>query len=155
MKSTAAFLAVLLISAVTDACASQPVAIEERLEINTGGGITGPFFTLSLSSSGQLFVKRESLPFAETESGLSTDTVNKQLTSDETLRLFALAQDITDFDQGCGLVGHGTSARLRLISGSYDTKLECKGAPKWPIGPRTKALLAALNQHLPERLHVF
>ena len=155
MTSTSAILAALLISATTAACVSQSVAIEERLEINTGGGTTGPFFALSLSSSGELSVKRVSLPFADTEIGLTTDTATKQLTSAETHRLFSLARGATDFGQGCGLVGHGTSAQLRLESHNYDTKFECDGAPKWPIGPRTKALLTALNQHLPERFHVF
>lgn len=117
--------------------------------------MTGPFFAISLSASGELSVKRESLPFAETESGLTSDGATLQLTLAETRRLFALAREATDFGQGCGLVGHGTSARLRLQSRNHETTFECDGAPTWPVGPRTKALATALNQHLPERLHVF
>ena len=156
MKSTSVLLAILmLVSAATAACASQPAAIQESLEIKTGGGITGPFFALFLSSSGVLSLTAESLPFADTKSGLTTDTFTKQLTSAETLELLTLARDATDFSQGCGLVGHGTSARLWLTFRGHTTEFECDGAPKWPVGPHTRSLLAAINHHLPGKLNVF
>ncbi|GHC13050.1 hypothetical protein [Thermomonas carbonis] len=152
MKKTHVVLA-LFLAASASACASQTVA-QNSLQIKTGGGVTGPFIRLSLLSSGELSVTRESMPFADTKSGLTTIEFKEHLDPTETVRLFQLAQSATDFSQGCGLVGHGTDARLSLQLSQERIDFECDGAIRWPTGPLTKSLVDSLNQHLPKKFQV-
>ena len=152
MKNSHVFLA-LFFAVSASACASQTVA-QESLQIKTGGGVTGPFISLSLQSSGELSVTRESMPFADTKSGLTTIEFEEHLDPAETARLFQLAQSATDFSQGCGLVAHGTDARLSLQLSQQRIDFECAGAIKWPTGPLTKSLVDSLNQRLPKKFQV-
>ncbi|MGY0556292.1 hypothetical protein [Lysobacter sp. A421] len=154
-RISAVMLLLLVFSCAMVACVSGPSRPDTTLDIKTGGGVTGPFFAVSLSPSGKLTVKKESLPFSDTKSGLTTDTYDVQLTSGETDQLIALAASVDDFSRGCGLVGHGTTARLWLTSAGKTREFGCDNAPEWPIGPHTQQLMQLLNLHLPERLQVF
>ena len=145
----------LLVSCALASGGSADISSDTYLGIKTGGGITGPFFAVSLSSSGELSVKKESLPFADTESGLTTVTYTAQLSPDEIRQLITLAASVDDFSDGCGLVGHGTSARMWLTDAGESKKFSCDNAPKWPIGANTSRLMQRLNSHLPDHLQVF
>lgn len=137
-------------------CASTSTNAGTALELKTGGGVTGPFFAVYLSPSGRLSVQKQSLPFADTKSGLTTDDFEIQLRPADAAELVRLAGLADDFSQGCGVVGHGTSARLWLTrEKEILTAFSCNNAADWPLGLRTHRLLSALNRHLPERLHVF
>ncbi len=153
--SVAAIAFLLLASGVISACVSTPAKPDLALELKTGGGVTGPFFTLVLSPSGTLSVTREALPFAESKSGLTTNTASVQLLPQETMQLLNIANSVDDFSQGCDSVGHGTSTHMRLTTHGKATEFSCNNARDWPVGPHTRELLSALNKHLPDGLQVF
>jgi len=153
MKIAHIAVAVLLaFSSASTACASQPVATQQSLKIKTGGGVVGPFITLVLSSSGDLVVTRESMPFTDT--GLAVTEYKAHVATNETTRLFELARSASDFDEGCGVVGHGTSARLWFDLDGRRVEYKCDGAITWPTGPLTKTLVDSLNRYLPEKFQV-
>lgn len=152
------YTAILLSLAISFASASSVsthIGPDTYLGIRTGGGVTGPFFAVSLSSSGELNVKKESLPFSETESGLTTVIYKAQLTSEEVRQLIAMAASADDFSGGCGLVGHGTSARMWLTAAGESKKFSCDNAPRWPVGANTIRLMQGLNEYMPEHIQVF
>src|SRR3546814_583675 len=113
-KIIASAIAIALSAALMVACASTPISAAPVLEIKTGGGLTGPFFELSLSQTGALSAQKRSLPFADTKSFLTTDSIQVQLSPKEAAELVALARAANDFSLACGVVGHGTSARMWL-----------------------------------------
>ncbi len=155
MRQILALAVTILLASVTGACASTPVNEVATLEIKTGGGITGPFFSLHLSPAGLLSVRKESLPFADTPSGLTTEKIQIHLSPQEASQLVALASSADDFSQGCGAVGHGTSAHMQLTRHGQTFQFSCNNAANWPSGHHTMQLVAAINKHLPKRLHVF
>ena len=154
-KIIASAIAIVLSAGFIVACASTPSSTKPALELRTGGGLTGPFFELSLSQSGSLSAQKESLPFADTKSGLTTNTVQLQLSPQEAAELVALANAVDDFSLGCDVVGHGTSARMLVTQHGKTSEFSCNNASDWPMGRRTQALITAINNHLPEGLHVF
>jgi hypothetical protein len=154
-KIIAPAISIALAAGFMVACASTPISTDPALKLKTGGGLTGPFFELSLSQTGSLSVQKESLPFADTKSGLTTDTVQVQLSPQEIADLFVLASAVDDFALGCNIVGHGTSARMWVTQHGQTSEFSCKNASDWPMGRRTQALITAINSHLPEGLHVF
>lgn len=148
-----AVVALLAFSFASSACASQPEATtQQSLKIKTGGGVTGPFISLTLSSSGDLLVARESMPFTDT--GLTVTQYRAHVAVHEATRLFELARSASDFGQACDVVGHGTSARLWLDLDDQRVEYKCDGVIVWPTGPLTKTLVDSLNRYLPEKFQV-
>ncbi|WP_399682150.1 hypothetical protein [Xenophilus sp.] len=121
----------------------------DSLSLKTGGAPFEAQFTVALSASGSLNVRRYGPPHV-----IPRDE-QFHLTTAEAARLLRLAADSTDFGAGCGKVVDGTAAAMEVTFSGASQSFSCAGAPKWPIGAKTADFLSALNKQLPDDLQVF
>ena len=143
-----------LLFALLGATASLGGEPKPALSLWTHGGPPGSDqFVVKLAPSRHLSVAHFSLPI--TPSGMTEKKHSVDLTLDQFERLISLALGATDFSDGCGVVADGTWADLAVNAGSGSVERTCTGASKWPLGPKTKTLLEALNGLLPSEFNVY
>ena len=120
------------------------------LDLRVSGGFLGPEFVVTLSGSDTLAVTRidHAAPVPE--------AWRKQLSSSEKQEILRLARQAGDFELGCDQeVPDGTNAVLRLHLPGNGVERQVALCGAWPSGHQTRALLAAINRHLPSDRKVF
>ncbi len=147
--------ALLALNPVMGAAAPALEASDAVLEIRTGGGVTGPFFVLSLDAAGVLSVTKRSLPLSKKDGGLSVHASQVTLAPETLAEVLSLAAAVDDFSEGCDVVGDGTSARMQLQAAGQVRRFECDNAAEWPVGAHSRRLIDALNGHLPPDFQLF
>ena len=131
-------------------------SIKASLLLNTGGGTPGSDeFTIELASDSILRVTKKGLPITS-KSKLTETSISKPLSAQDAERIFSLAKMATDFAQTTsGSFADGTNAGMCLRIGGKSIKRKCFNEPRWPVGPKTKVLLAEINKHLPQQMQVY
>ena len=126
----------------------QPSTSSE-LELHVSGGFLGPEFAFTLSGHGVLMITR-------TDHASAPATWQKQLSSPERREIMQLAIRARDFNSGCDReIPDGTNAALLVHSSGQELKQQISLCGRWPSGPKTAALLTAINRHLPSGFKVF
>lgn len=124
------------------------------LFIGGGPGGAGPNYFLAIERSGEMTVRRTSLPFVAPRTLTETRT-HVHLSAAERRRILRLARAATDFSDGCDpRIMDGTIAKLTIPSQSETITRECRNGGRWPVGPDTKALFEAVNRRLPEKFRL-
>ena len=134
------------------ACA--PKSEHSRIDLFVGGGVAGagPNFYATIDASGDVTMRRTSLPIVPPGKLTETKTAVR-LSAAETKELFALAEGARDFAADCDTVADGTTARMTLI-GATPTERVCSHTGVWPKGAHTKAFLDRLNVNLPREFRI-
>ena len=144
-------LATVAISFLAVACSATESGVlpSDSMTLNTGGAPFEAQFTVKLSASGLLNVRRYGPP------NVTPRTIELRLSAIQTADLLSIASNSSDFSKGCGQVADGTSASMTVKYSGVERTFSCSGAPKWPVGSNTSTLLSTINKHLPKELQVF
>jgi hypothetical protein len=133
--------------------AAQPATT--LMTLNVGGGSAGSdLFQVALTETHRLTVTHDSLPIVP-PGRLSRTQLDVELAQEEAERIITLAKEADDFAVGCDVVADGTSAVLTVTVDRDTRSVACHNAAEWPQGQRTRALLDAINHHLPDPHKVF
>jgi hypothetical protein len=133
----------------------QSAAVSPLLVLETWGGLPGDAsFTVTLDDAHELRVVRKSFPTTKARA-LTRNHAAVVLSPSQADDLLRLAEAAHDFQSGCNVVADGTNAGLRHRTRSGERRCLCEGARQWPLGRHTRALLDAINGHLPRRYRVY